>query len=336
MPQVICFGEALVDRLGPPGGDPARDRPVEDRLGGAPANGACALARLGTPSALVGRLGADPYGDAFADLLRRRPVDISALQRDGRRPTRVVLVRRERSGEREFGGFAGDLGEGFADQAIDAAALEAPLVALLAEARWLSIGTLPLASSASAGALERAVALAGDRGVPLALDVNWRPTFWSLSPEAARQSILPLLERARLIKLSAEEADWLFGALGEERRDPAAIAASLGGRPAVVITDGENPVRWWLGGAAGTATPWPVEVVDTTGAGDAFLAGLLHRLCAEPQLISGTDPDRVRRAMEFASACGALVCQGAGAIDPQPSEPEVCAFLARRSGLNRP
>ena len=50
-PRVLCLGEALVDRLGPPGGDPATDLPCDDRLGGAPANVACGLARLGTPAA---------------------------------------------------------------------------------------------------------------------------------------------------------------------------------------------------------------------------------------------------------------------------------------------
>ena len=69
LPQVLCFGEALVDRLGPPGGDPATDPDCDDRLGGAPANVACALARLGTPVAFLGRLGRDQIGEAFASLL---------------------------------------------------------------------------------------------------------------------------------------------------------------------------------------------------------------------------------------------------------------------------
>ncbi|MFZ9947815.1 MAG: PfkB family carbohydrate kinase, partial [Vulcanococcus sp.] len=69
-PQVICLGEALVDRLGPLGGDPVSAGPeqCDDRLGGAPANVACALARLGTPAAFVGRLGSDPIGVAFQQL----------------------------------------------------------------------------------------------------------------------------------------------------------------------------------------------------------------------------------------------------------------------------
>lgn len=321
-PRVLCFGEALLDRLGPPGGDPSVDGPLDDRLGGAPANVACALARLGTPSALLGRLGEDPIGAAFRRLLVERGVDVSALQQDPRRPSRTVLVRRDIDGDRSFGGFAGDRGDGFADQAIDAAALASALEPLLRHAHWLLAGTIPLASPDSAQALHLAVAAAGERGVPLALDLNWRPTFWDVAPEQALRRIRPLLDRANLVKLAAEEAEWLAGC-----RDPRGISDVLGQSPAVVITDGAGAVNWWLGSQAGRLNSFTVPVVDTTGAGDAFLAGLLHRLCAEPDLLRQAPAERVREAVRFACACGALVCQGAGAIDPQPSEAGVVAFL---------
>ena len=69
-PEVICIGEALLDRLGPPGGDPLLDTPVDDCLGGAPANVACGLAQLGAKSAFVGRLGHDLFLGGF---VRRAP-----------------------------------------------------------------------------------------------------------------------------------------------------------------------------------------------------------------------------------------------------------------------
>ena len=150
---VVCLGEALIDRLGPPGGDPAVDRPVDDRLGGAPANVACGLARLGTPVAFAGRLGQDAIGAAFSSLFAERGVDTTLLQRDAERPSRIVLVRRARDGERQFQGFDGDQGAGFADQALEPAALP--------PARWLLIGTLPLAAPTSASALLLAVRQAG-------------------------------------------------------------------------------------------------------------------------------------------------------------------------------
>ena len=309
---VICLGEALIDRLGPLGGDPACDQPVDDRLGGAPANVACGLARLGTAVSFVGRVGNDAIGDEFQRLFVQRGVDTSTLQLDRLRPTRTVLVRRSRDGERQFQGFAGDQGDGFADQALQP-------VALTSAAQWLLVGTIPLASAQSAYALLEAVVQARSQGIALALDVNWRPTFWDVAADpaagptqAARSAIRPLLEQAALIKLAREEALWLFA--GD---DPRVICSGLHQRPDVVVTDGAAPVRWCIGGESGTQPAFsPPQVVDTTGAGDAFTAGLLHRWLAP-----------VAERLRFAAACGALVCAGAGAIDPQPTEAQVEAFL---------
>ena len=312
---VVCFGEALIDRLGPPGGDPAVDRPVDNRLGGAPANVACGLARMGTPVAFAGRLGQDAIGEAFASLFAERGVDTTLLQRDAVRPSRIVLVRRSLEGERQFQGFAGDEGAGFADQALEPAALP--------QARWLLIGTLPLATPTSAEALLSALRQARSQGMAVALDVNWRPTFWDPLADpvagpsvAAKTAIRPLLQQAALIKLAREEALWFFNT-----DDPGAIQQALPQRPDVVITDGAEPVRWQLGADSGQQVAFqPPVVVDTTGAGDAFTAGLLHRWDVVPQ-------ERIR----FAAACGALVCGGAGGIDPQPTQAQVEAFLGEVS-----
>lgn len=310
--SVVCLGEALVDRLGPIGGDPVADLPVDDRLGGAPVNVACGLARLGTSVAFLGRLGADGIGSRFSELFRQRGINASGVQEDLQRPSRIVLVRRSTDGERQFQGFKGDSGLGFADQALEA-------VELPSMASWLLVGSLPLASSPSAESLQDAVAQARDRGIALALDVNWRPTFWDSSSDPgagpnhrAIELIRPLLEQASLIKLAREEALWFFST-----EDPAAIRTVLPQNPDVVVTNGAAPVRWCLEDQAGTQPAFqPPQVIDTTGAGDAFTAGLLHRWMATPA-------DRVR----FAAACGALVCGGAGAIDPQPTQAQVECFL---------
>jgi fructokinase len=328
-PLVLCLGEALVDRLGRPGDDPFGEGPCDDRLGGAPANVACALARLGTPSAFVGRVGADAIGDAFQQLFGARGVNIEALQLDPQRPSRIVLVRRDAAGERQFGGFAGDRGKGFADQALAAEGLSAALGPLLAAARWLLVGTIPLASPAAASALQLACREAAAAGVALALDVNWRPTFWdpaadpASGPTPAQLALIqPLLRQAALLKCAREEALWLFGST-----DPAAVSAALPQRPAVLITDGAAPLRWWLGGAGGELPAFRVPVVDTTGAGDAFTAGLLHGLVEHSSRLTTVSDEQGLELMRFASACGALVCQGAGAIDPQPLCADVARFL---------
>ena len=130
------------------------------------------------------------------------------------------------------------------------------------------------------------------------------------------RAIQPLLEQAALIKLAREEALWFFNT-----DDPGAIQQALPQRPDVVVTDGAEPVRWQLGADSGQQVAFqPPTVVDTTGAGDAFTAGLLHRWDVVPQ-------ERIR----FAAACGALVCGGAGGIDPQPTQAQVEAFLGEVS-----
>lgn len=384
-PQVLCFGEALVDRLLPvgeplpapgcgdgpePGG---RTQAAEgladiageasllgpgdggDRLGGAPANVACALARLGTPAAFLGRLGSDAIGEAFELLFAERGVETSGLQWDAERPSRVVLVRRDAHGERSFGGFLGDRGAGFADQALDAEVLQQAAAPLLVRARWLLCGSLLWASPPAAAALEGVLAMVeaagrrADAGATdawqssaqesssrrppfLAVDVNWRPTFWGLPagtapPAAVQERIRPLLERAALLKCATEEALWFFAS-----DNPSAISSALPGRPAVCVTDGPAPVRWFLGGRSGQLAPFAIDAVDTTGAGDAFMAGLLHGLCqteADPHTV--VEPEALLR---FAAACGSLVCCGAGAIDPQPRAAEVERFLATRGGVS--
>ena len=334
-PQVLCLGEALVDRLGPLGGDPATAAPADcdDRLGGAPANVACALARLGTPVGFIGRLGVDAIGDSFRELLANRGVDLRGLQSDGQRPSRVVLVRRDLTGERVFQGFTGDVGEGFADQALDSTSLELVWNALAEQALWLLIGTIPLATEASALSLQAAVKQAAASGVRLALDVNWRPTFWDAAADPAAgpkpedlARMRPLLEQAALIKLAREEAEWLFSS-----SDPALISAGLPQEPDVLVTDGGEPVRWCMAGHDGSMPVLaPPQVVDTTGAGDAFTAGLLHQLVAltppagQPLRLSEAV---VAQVVQYAAACGALVCAGPGGIDPQPLPSRVMQLL---------
>lgn len=321
-PTVICFGEALIDRLGPPGGDPAVDQPLEDRFGGAPANVACGLSRLGTPVGLISRLGRDPIGEAFFRLLSDRGIRLSAVQSDFKRPTRVVLVRRTTSGERQFQGFAGDCGQGFADEALALPELQHAWPTLVQQAHWLLIGTIPLAMPAAAESLRWVVADARRRGMLIALDVNWRPTFWDQSSDPSAgpspqvcAAIRPLLDQASLVKLAREEALWFF-----QTDDPATISADLSQQPDVVVTDGGKPVLWCIDSTSGVFDVFsPPRLIDTTGAGDAFTAGLLH-CWSQP----------VAERLCFAAACGALVCGGSGAIDPQPTQREVETFLGAR------
>ncbi|WP_269623811.1 carbohydrate kinase family protein [Prochlorococcus marinus] len=317
--SVIAIGEALIDRLGPPGGDPSCDLPVTDCFGGAPANVACALSRLGANVSFIGSLGNDAFGKNFTNLLIQRGINTSGLQQDTLRPTRVVLVRRDNDGERFFEGFEGDKGLGFADQAISLEQIIRDWPLVVENAQWLVLGTIPLASVISSKAFLWCIENALHEGIKIAMDLNWRPTFWRkkvstvLEPSLKEKNqIFSILKNVSLIKLAKEEAQWFFNTF-----DPTAISASLPQRPSVVVTDGSNPILWRLNNHIGKSFAIsPSSVVDTTGAGDAFTAGLIFKLRSfELDQISQQIAEDI---IQFGIACGSHVCKGVGAIEAQP------------------
>ena len=332
-PQVICIGEALVDRLGGIGKDLSLDDEFQDCLGGAPANVACALGRLGVDVAFLGCLGDDWILNDFQKVLIDRKVNISGLQVDNKRPSRVVLVSRDSKGDRSFGGFYGDSGDGFADQAIALSGIRDHWDLLARDSKWLVLGTIPLASKISSDSIFWTVEKAIKSKIKIALDVNWRPTFWDSALNSdqgpnrlAFAAIKPLFEVASLLKLTKEEAIWFF-----DTNDPAAISSSLPQSPDVVITNGNEPIRWKLSSFIGECLAFTDQsVVDTTGAGDAFTAGLIHQLLRLNNIVNSKS--KAEEVIRFSNACGAIVCSGAGAIDPQPNNSEVLQFLSSSNG----
>jgi len=110
-----------------------------------------------------------------------------------------------------------------------------------------------------------------------------------------------------------------------EDENPLLISQQMSSRPDVIITDGANPISWYINGLQGiTETPTSQEIVDTTGAGDAFLAGFISKL------ISSGNPSNtleIEDCIKFASVCGLLTCLGEGAIEQQPYYEEVNKFL---------
>ena len=331
--KVVSIGEALIDRLGPPGGDPSVDLPVTDCFGGAPANVACALSRLEVDVSFIGSLGNDSFGTSFKNLLIQRGVNTTALQEDNSRPTRIVLVRRDAKGERFFEGFEGDKGLGFADQAISREQIIKDWPLVMNNAKWLVLGTIPLASEISSNAFLWCIENALNAGIKIALDLNWRPTFWrkTVSTELApstkeKNKIFSIVKNASLIKLAKEEAKWFF-----KTSNPTEISSSLPHRPSIIVTDGSNPISWLLNNHSGKLCAIsPPSVIDTTGAGDAFTAGLIYKLL--PLELDQINKNTAEEIIQFANACGAHVCTGVGAIDAQPYQKDIDKLLSLSTG----
>jgi fructokinase len=193
---------------------------------------------------------------------------------------------------------------------------------LFASAEILVLGTLVLANHDSGEAVKRALQLAEQHYLRVVVDINWRPLFWE-HPDVAPALIFNLLEYADFLKLSTAEAQWLFNTT-----DPATISDKLDHLEAILITDGENGCHYMIGDRQGHCPGFKVNpVVDTTGAGDAFVAGFIHQLC-QHKLSDLANPEISDRMVRYACAVGAIVTQNMGAMSNLPSDAQVQEFIA--------
>ena len=120
--------------------------------------------------------------------------------------------------------------------------------------------------------------------------------------------------------MAKEEAILFF-----ENENPLEISEKLLNRPDVIITDGANPILWFINGVQGrTEVLKSSKIIDTTGAGDAFLAGLISQLISFDY---PSDESEIQNCVRFASVCGLLTCLGEGAIEQQPDYSKVNEFF---------
>ena len=323
--KVICVGEALIDRI-----KNNSNQEFTDFLGGAPANVACALRRLKIDSIFIGRLGNDDFGKKFIAQFNELEVNLDFLQLDNDSSTRIVNVDRDQVGDRFFAGFEAKSHSYFADEALSKKLIENQLPDLekyLLETKYLVTGTILLSSPKSAETIFFLLEQANKFEVKVIIDLNWREVFWDNSIIATEISktqtvnlIKKFLNHAHVLKLAKEEATLFFG-----HENPFLISQEISKKPDVIITDGKNPVAWSINGFQGTTeTPNSQKIIDTTGAGDAFLAGLISKL-----IFSGYPSNKfeIEDCIKFANVCGFLTCLGEGAIEQQPDYEKVNKFL---------
>jgi len=316
--MVITHGELLIDFVPTVTGVGLIDAPAFIKApGGAPANVAAGLARLGVPAGFLGQVGDDPFGRFLAQMLRDAGVDVTTLSFTAQARTALAFVSLQADGERDFMFYR----HPSADMLFSVAEVDAHATALRA-AQAFHFGSISLIGEPARAATLRAIALAREGGALITYDPNLRLPLWR-SAEAARAGMLLGLEHAAIVKVSEEELAFLTGA-----SDEAEALARLW-RPRlklVAITRGAAGSTYVTPRFKGNVPGLPVLAVDTTGAGDAFMAGLLRGVLADPAVLEAED--ELFQVYRFANAAGALAATKRGAIPALPFPEDVYRLLA--------
>jgi fructokinase len=278
--EVLCVGEVLWDAL-----------PEGLFLGGAPFNVACHLRAAGVPVSMVSRIGADRLGDEVIRRAARYGVGTDLLQVDSGLPTGFVRVDVDGAGNPAY--------EILAPVAWDTIEASEALIARAARARAIVFGTLAQRHEVSRRTIQRL----WDARALMVFDVNLRPPFENAA------LVERSLHRADVVKLSEDELTRI-GAWFELEGTPRETMTALADRfecAVVCVTRGSRGAALLHDGAFTEHPGFEVEVRDTVGAGDAFLAVLLAGL-----LNGATD----EALLQHANLMGAYVVTQFGAVPP--------------------
>ncbi|KKB43783.1 PfkB family carbohydrate kinase [Bacillus thermotolerans] len=319
MKKVISFGELLVDFIPTENGlGLERTSFFQKMPGGAPANVAAAVAKLGGTSYFIGKVGEDAFGRFASECLSNAHVCVDHILFTKEAQTAVAFVSLTKEGERDFLFYGAPAAHMlFAPEEVQRAWFNEETV--------FHFGSNSLAYEESRQATVRAIELAKEKGALVSFDPNIRLSFWE-AEEEARSMIVSLLSAADIIKVSEEELGFLFPGLYEAEAIRRLIHT---GSSLVIITRGKRGSSYYTSIYSGEVSAPHMQVIDTTGAGDAFVGGLLYQLSSQSfsQLLK--NEQAMKRVVEFSNACGALAVTARGAMTALPTLEEVHLVLKR-------
>ena len=325
MKYALFVGEMLIDFIPHPTG-PDGARSYQPHPGGAVANAAVALARLGGSARFAGKLSEDSFGRLLLRVLQENRVDTRAVCTTSQGNTTLALVTLQEQGQREFTFYR----QGTADTLLTARDL-----ALFAweDVALCHAGSVLLASEPARSATLAALDTAQRLELLTSFDVNARPALWR-SEEELRALLTQIADRVDLLKLSAEEAHYLDADLKqplvpEDTRSLRTLAERLltQGAKLVIITRGPLGALLCNQRHCVETSASSLQAVDTTGAGDAFMGATLHRLLTggwtTATQLATLEADELRTLGQFANCAAGLSCTRYGGIASLPTLAEI-------------
>lgn len=308
MHKIYTMGEALIDFIPEEKGVALKSVSHFERVpGGAPANVAAGIARLGGDSAFIGKVGEDAFGHCIIDALEACGVDTSLMLTTMECGTALAFVTLDEHGDRDFAFYRNPA----ADMLLKAEEIDP---AWFTATDILHFGSVDLIEAPVKYAHIKAIEAARAAGSLVSFDPNVRLPLWP-TPEACRQAILEFLPKADLVKISDDELPFITGI---ENPEKALASLFTGAVKTVVLTRGGAGASFITSKFKAEAPGYKVTPVDTTGAGDAFVAALLYQLAQREVRPENLSPGDALEILEFANGAGAITTQVKGAIAALP------------------
>ncbi len=312
MVDVITLGEVLIDFIGEKGKSLKDCTTFEKCFGGAPANFAIAVSRLGKSAALITGISKDGFGEFLLNVLKSNDVITDFIVRSNKK-TPLAFVSLDEGGKPDFSLYL----DGTADEDLGDAVKEE----VFRKARVFHFHTLSYFREKIRPALLKAITYARKHKLVISFDPNLRKDYLT---DEARYRLVELLSLSTVFIPSEEELLWFSNT--ENLKSAIAwfqsvMTSSPSLRLAVITRGAKGCVMLEKDGSILEHPAFKVNVVDTTGAGDAFSAGICVGLL---EGMEGTE------LLRFASAVAAISVQKKGAITSLPTRKEVEEFLSQR------
>lgn len=314
MNPVICFGEALVDflNIGQYSEPPLSLNEFRQYPGGAPANVAVAIAKLGGNAFFAGQVGHDSFGNFLQQALEVNNVDTSFMYRHPSAMTPLAFVMLDSQGERSFSFYR----DKTADLLFDKTQVKKA---------WFTSSSLfhfcsnTLTEKNITETTQYALSLAKTQGAIISFDVNLRANLWS-DMIVEINKVNQFAQQADVLKYSKDELHYL--AEGDEKAYIKNLLSA--GVSLILVTDGAETIHYYCERETGQIIPPSVKVIDTTAGGDAFIGAFLFGLSQIPQgraFLSA--PHLFKPLINFSANCGAHAVTQPGAFPALPTFQDV-------------
>lgn len=315
MKKLLSIGEALIDFIPLDTGVALKE--VSGFIkspGGAPANVASCVKKLGGKSQIISKLGNDAFGDFLEEKMLSVGIDTTSILRTDKANTALAFISLHADGEREFSFYR----KPSADMLLEANEIRK---------EWFNTGdilhfcSVDLVDAPIRNAHDEAIRIAKEKNMVVSFDVNVRLSLWDDHNEY-RRVINQYIDKANLLKISDEELEFVTQITGELQ----AIEYLRKKVDILVYTKGGEGAHIYTKNRTVRHKGFQVKAIDATGAGDSFIGAVLYKLLYKYD-ISNLDEKALEDIITFANATGALVVTKKGAIDVMPTLDQVMEFI---------